>query len=180
VLHARHAADCCGGSPVVPSRLSESLQSVQAIRGRHAGPDVRTTRGELQLTAITRRLHWTTIPFRSPVGHDAVNAPEAWEAGVRGPGVRVAVLDSGVDGTHPTWRRISMPVSSTSFLSVPLPNNWNFHGIACRRHHCAADMHSVSSASPPEAEIVSVQLRNGGCPSSPSCGLVYAADNGAT
>ena len=30
-----------------------------------------------------------------------IGAPEAWEAGYRGTGVRVAVLDTGVDGAHP-------------------------------------------------------------------------------
>ena len=34
-------------------------------------------------------------------GHDAVNAPEAWVAGRRGQGVRVAVLDTGFNTTHP-------------------------------------------------------------------------------
>lgn len=39
--------------------------------------------------------------FNLQWGHDAVNAPEAWEAGVRGQGVRVAVLDGGFDTDHP-------------------------------------------------------------------------------
>ncbi len=34
-------------------------------------------------------------------GHDAVDAPEAWEAGYRGAGVRVFVLDTGFDMDHP-------------------------------------------------------------------------------
>lgn len=34
-------------------------------------------------------------------GHDAVNAPEAWDAGARGAGVRVAVIDGGFDLDHP-------------------------------------------------------------------------------
>lgn len=33
---------------------------------------------------------------------DAVNAPQAWETGLDGSGVTVAVLDSGIDGGHPT------------------------------------------------------------------------------
>ncbi len=33
-------------------------------------------------------------------GHDAVDAPEAWEAGRRGQGTRVAVLDTGFDLDH--------------------------------------------------------------------------------
>ncbi len=34
-------------------------------------------------------------------GHDAIDAPEAWDAGYRGAGVRVAVLDGGFDLDHP-------------------------------------------------------------------------------
>jgi len=34
-------------------------------------------------------------------GMDAINAPEAWAAGVTGAGVRVADLDAGIDDDHP-------------------------------------------------------------------------------
>jgi Subtilase family/Bacterial pre-peptidase C-terminal domain len=34
-------------------------------------------------------------------GRDAVNAPEVWERGITGNGIVVAVVDSGVDYTHP-------------------------------------------------------------------------------
>jgi len=34
-------------------------------------------------------------------GHDAVDAPEAWESGYRGAGARVFVLDEGFDMYHP-------------------------------------------------------------------------------
>ncbi|MCJ8166277.1 S8 family serine peptidase [Pontibacter sp. E15-1] len=34
-------------------------------------------------------------------GHDAIDAPEAWNAGYRGKGARVAVLDTGFDLSHP-------------------------------------------------------------------------------
>ncbi len=34
-------------------------------------------------------------------GHDAIDAPEAWDAGFKGEGVRVGVLDGGFDLTHP-------------------------------------------------------------------------------
>ena len=34
-------------------------------------------------------------------GHDAVDAPEAWDEGRRGAGTRVAVLDTGFDTDHP-------------------------------------------------------------------------------
>ncbi|SFF47249.1 Serine protease, subtilisin family [Actinacidiphila alni] len=37
----------------------------------------------------------------SDTGVDQIGAPVAWEAGYRGQGVKVAVLDTGVDRTHP-------------------------------------------------------------------------------
>lgn len=40
------------------------------------------------------------VPQR-PWGLDMVKAPQAWELGARGQGVKVAVLDSGIDKNHP-------------------------------------------------------------------------------
>lgn len=39
--------------------------------------------------------------FNLQWGHDAVNSPEAWNAGYRGAGARVAVLDTGFDLDYP-------------------------------------------------------------------------------
>jgi subtilisin family serine protease len=38
-------------------------------------------------------------------GLAAVKAPSLWEAGIRGAGVRIGQLDTGVDGRHPALRR---------------------------------------------------------------------------
>ncbi len=40
------------------------------------------------------------IRFDLQWGHDAINAPEAWNAGYRGAGATVAILDSGFDLDH--------------------------------------------------------------------------------
>lgn len=43
----------------------------------------------------------TNPRFNLQWGHDAINSPEAWQAGYKGVGVRVAVLDTGFDLDHP-------------------------------------------------------------------------------
>jgi len=117
-------------------------------------------------------------------GHDAVNAPEAWDAGVRGAGVRVAVLDTGTDRTHPDIAPNFNGDLSTSFLQAPfgpLPENWHFHGTHTAGTIAAADNAFGTIGVAPDAEIFGVQVcGNGGCPAyALVAGIVYAADNGA-
>jgi subtilisin family serine protease len=51
----------------------------------------------------------------------AISADKAWEAGVRGDGVSVAVLDTGIDYTHQElWGKVD-PARSVSFFNEPLP-----------------------------------------------------------
>ena len=114
-------------------------------------------------------------------GNDAVNAPEAWNAGVTGAGVRVAVLDTGTSGTHPDLAPNYNAALSTSFLAVPLPNGWHFHGTHTAGTIAAADNAFGTIGIAPDAEIFGVQVCGfGGCPASAIVpGIVYAADNGA-
>ena len=159
-----------------------SLQDVRGIRAVMPDRMFELPEGELKLTADNPPNSLDDdFFFDLQWGHDAVNAPEAWEAGVRGAGVRVAVLDSGVDGTHPDLAPNFNASLSTSFLSVPLPNNWYFHGTHVAGTIAAADNAVGVIGVAPEAEIVSVQVcGNDGCPSSAIVpGIVYAADNGA-
>ena len=114
-------------------------------------------------------------------GHDAVNAPEAWDAGVTGAGVLVAVLDTGSDGTHPDLAPNYRADLSTSFLATPLPNDWHYHGTHTAGTIAAADNAFGTSGVAPEVEFFGVQVCGyGGCPASAIVpGIVYAADNGA-
>lgn len=114
-------------------------------------------------------------------GHDAVNAPEAWEAGSRGAGALVAVLDTGSDGTHPDLAPNYRADLSTSFLATPLPNNWHFHGTHVAGTIAAADNAFGVIGVAPEAEFFGVQVcGTRGCPASAIVpGIVYAANKGA-
>jgi subtilisin family serine protease len=120
---------------------------------------------------------------------DAIDAPEAWSAGARGDGVRVAVLDSGIDVDHPDLAPnlnvglstsfipglgvAAPPVGPPSFSAAPHHGTWTAGIIA------AADNGLGTIGVAPEAELVAVRvcLDNGRCPGSAMlAGIVYAAD----
>lgn len=160
----------------------ESLQSVSAIRAVMPDRLFELPEGEFQVAAANPPNSGDDDRyFDLQWGHDAVNAPEAWEAGVRGEGVRVAVLDTGTDGTHPDLAPNFNAGLSTSFLAVPLPNNWHWHGTHTAGTIAAADNAFGVIGVAPAAEIVGVQVCGGeGCPASAIVpGIVYAADIGA-
>jgi len=114
-------------------------------------------------------------------GHDAVNAPEAWEAGVRGQGALVAVLDTGSDCEHPDLVPNCRLDLNTSFLDVPLPDWWHFHGSHTAGTIAAADNGYGTIGVAPDAEFFGVQVcGTAGCPASAIVpGIVYAANKGA-
>ncbi|MHC9509623.1 S8 family peptidase [Kangiella sp. M94] len=114
-------------------------------------------------------------------GHDAVNAPEAWQAGVKGQGVRVAVLDSGIMSTHPDLAPNLNTALSTSFINGEAYNSpAGSHGTHVAGTIAAADNAFGTIGVAPEAEIVTVKVLSGVSGSGPFSsifqGMVYAAD----
>jgi subtilisin family serine protease len=65
--------------------------------------------------------------------HALIGVPEAWEITKGYPGIRVAVLDEGVDGTHPALRPAL--VAERDFIgnngSSAMPDGDDAHGTAC-------------------------------------------------
>jgi subtilisin family serine protease len=120
-------------------------------------------------------------------GHDAVDAPEAWTAGYFGAGVRVAVLDSGVDATHPD---LAPNVNTTLSKSFVPGENWQVqpgfyfnHGTHVAGTIAAADNGIGIIGIAPQAEIVAVKVLSEYTGSGDFYwiveGIVYAADIGA-
>lgn len=160
----------------------ESLQGVSSIKAVMPDRMFQLPEGEEEIAAGNPPTSGDDDSrFDLQWGHDAVNAPEAWNAGVTGAGVRVAVLDTGTHGAHPDLAPNYNVGLSTSFLAVPLPNNWHFHGTHTAGTIAAADNAFGVIGVAPNAEIVGVQVcGTGGCPASAIVpGIVYAADNGA-
>ena len=116
-------------------------------------------------------------------GMDAIDAPEAWNIGQTGAGVRVAVLDSGMDGTHPDLVSNVNTALSTSFIEGEdwqvRPGFYFNHGTHVAGTIAAADNEIGVIGVAPNAEIVAVKVLSeftGSGPfSSINAGIVYAA-----
>ncbi|HEY3085165.1 MAG TPA: S8 family serine peptidase, partial [Candidatus Dormibacteraeota bacterium] len=120
----------------------------------------------------------------------AIHAPDAWNAGARGAGVRVAVLDTGIDVNHPDLRANLNLALSKSFLpglpvaAPPGPPSFTappHHGTWVAGIIGAADNGVGVIGVAPQTELVALRVcpDNGhGCPSSAIIGaLVYAAEH---
>lgn len=116
-------------------------------------------------------------------GHDAVDSPEAWNEGHRGAGVRLAILDSGIDADHPDLAPNLNVALSTSFVPGEGfdvgPGFFFNHGSHVAGIAAAADNASGIIGVAPEAEIVAVkvlsQVTGRGSFSGVAAGIVYAA-----
>jgi subtilisin family serine protease len=122
-------------------------------------------------------------------GHDAVNAVEAWNAGYRGAGARVAVLDGGFNPQHPDIAPNFDASCSADFTGEGLeygPNSDDATGIFSHGMHvagtiAAADNGIGTIGVAPEARLCLVKvLFNYGSGSFEDVveGIVWAADQG--
>lgn len=112
---------------------------------------------------------------------------EAWNAGNRGAGVRVAVIDSGADATHPDLAPNINFSLSTSFVPGEAwdyagPDSFN-HGSHTAGTIAAADNGFGTIGVAPEAELVIIKALSADSGSGSSYGtmaaMVYAANIGA-
>lgn len=118
---------------------------------------------------------------------DAIDAPEAWDAGYTGQGAMVFILDNGIDADNPELAPNLNTALSTSF--VPDENfyirngRFSHHGTHVAGIIAAADNGFGVIGVAPHAEIVAVKVLSeysgSGSFSWINAGIVYAADNGA-
>ncbi|AOS64261.1 S8 family peptidase [Actinoalloteichus hymeniacidonis] len=111
-----------------------------------------------------------------------VGAPEAWESGFTGAGVRVAVLDTGYDTTHPDLA--DKVVAAESFVPGLTVQDGEGHGT-----HVASTIAGSGAASDgryrgvaPEAELLIGKVLDdtgGGFDSEIIAGMEWAAESGA-
>jgi subtilisin family serine protease len=93
-------------------------------------------------------------------GHDAIDAPEAWDVGYKGDGVRVGVLDGGFDLTHPD---LAPNISNLSAdmtgegLQYTIPDPFS-HGSHTAGTIGAADNAYGTIGVAPEVELVLIKV----------------------
>ncbi|MGH9381036.1 MAG: S8 family serine peptidase [Thermoanaerobaculia bacterium] len=114
----------------------------------------------------------------------AVDAPAAWAEGATGRGVRVAVLDSGVDAGHPDLAANVSAALSTSFVpDEGFDDPPGIHGTRVAGVIAAAANELGIVGVAPQAEIVAVKVLSAkthfGSFGGVLEGIVYAADIGA-
>lgn len=122
--------------------------------------------------------------FSNLWGMDAINAPEAWNSGYTGEGVRIAILDSGIDAEHPDLAPNLNTELSKSFVDG---EDWNVspgfyfnHGTHVAGTIAAADNEFGVIGVAPNAEIIAIKVLSeysgsggfGGI----NAGIVYAAN----
>ena len=120
-------------------------------------------------------------------GMDAIDAPEAWDAGYTGQGARVFIIDNGIDADNPDLSPNLNKVLSKSFVpdeNYYISNGRYFHhGTHVAGIIAAADNNWGVIGVAPHAEIVAVKVLSeytgSGSFSWINAGIVYAADNGA-
>ena len=120
-------------------------------------------------------------------GMDAINAPEAWNAGYQGAGAKVFILDSGIDAEQTD---LAPNLNTTLSKSFVPGEDWNIqpgdyfnHGTHVAGIVAAADNSIGVIGVAPKAEIVAVKVlteqEGWGYFSWIIEGIIYAADNGA-
>jgi subtilisin family serine protease len=116
-----------------------------------------------------------------------IHAPEAWELGARGQGVRVFVLDSGIDSDNPD---ISPNLNTSLCQSFVPGEGWDANPAIFFNHgtHVAGIIAAAQNdwgviGVAPEAELVAVKVLSEntgeGLLSYLNQGIIWAADNGA-
>ena len=119
-------------------------------------------------------------------GHAAIQAPAAWNAGARGKGARVAVLDSGFDLDHPDLAsNIDMSASKNFVVGEEL--GYKLPGVGSHGTHTAGTIAAADNGIgiigvAPEAQLILVKvLRDSGTGSFSWMmeGIVHATNQGA-
>ncbi|MFC5576716.1 S8 family serine peptidase [Lysobacter niabensis] len=124
--------------------------------------------------------------FNLQWGHAAIDAAGAWNAGYRGAGVRVAVLDSGIRCNHPDLASNLLAADSISFVPTE-PSYCNTSGSSHGTHTSGtilgADNGTGIIGVAPEAKLIAVKVLSaatgGGSFEGIIAGIVHAADHGA-
>lgn len=165
-------ASSVSGATVMPNIMVRMIPSVNDLQAVAANPP---TSGD------------DDFFFDRQWGHDAVNAPEAWEAGVRGEGATVAVLDGGFSPSHPDFAGQIVHTADMTGEGIEYgPNEDDASGIFSHGMHVAGTIAAADNAFgtigvAPDADLVFIKvLFNFGSGTFEDVieGIIYAADLG--
>lgn len=96
--------------------------------------------------------------------HDNPYAVDSHECGVTGKGVRIAIVDDGIEHTHPDLAdnyEASLSYDFNGHDADPMPNSYDGHGTSCAGVCCAVQNTVCGRGVAPKASIVGVRLIGG-------------------
>lgn len=139
----------------------EGLNGLDAII-----PDVKTNwLPDLERVELTDEHIGSDEPFFNGYQWDmlAIDAPGAWDAGYTGAGVRVAIMDTGIDVDHPDLAPNLNVALSKSFVlpAEPFIDDLDSHGSNTAGIVAAADNGIGVIGVAPNAEIVAIKVLGG-------------------
>src|SRR5262245_8781961 len=136
---------------------------IRELAGR---PDVRRIDPELTIQApVTTKVSVAAEPEALPEPNVAlVNAPALWDLGLRGQGIVVANMDTGVDGSHPDlagrWRGGSNSWYDPNGQHPTVPTDVNGHGTATMGVMVGGDTGGTAIGVAPDAQWIAVKIFN--------------------
>ncbi len=167
------------------SKDKKKIEKMSGVRSVVPNPNVKWVEpGDFHPAASPLSIGSDEPFFDLMWGMDAIDAPEAWNTGYTGSGVRVAILDSGIDAQHPDLTPNLNAGLSASFIDGEdwrvQPGFYFNHGTHVAGTIAAADNEYGVIGVAPNAEIVAVKVLSeftGSGPfSSINAGIIYAAD----
>ncbi|HYF15572.1 MAG TPA: S8 family serine peptidase [Phycisphaerales bacterium] len=180
---AHAAAAAVGGKVMRTYRFVPGLVCIEVPEGSTRGA-IQTLLADAGVMYAEHDYMRSTSAQDTPYGVTMVKAQDCWtdaggSAAARGSGATVAVLDTGIDLTHPD---LPPPVLSISFVNGETVDDLHSHGT-----HCAGTIGAVDNTVGVIGVAPSVNLMAGkvlsnsgwGSDSDVQAGVEWAADNGA-
>ena len=162
----------------VPAGAIGALASTRGIT--FVEPDhVRSVSGHIVPGEI-----WIGAPQIMPWGTEKVNAPDVW-ATTRGAGVKVAVLDTGFDTTHPDLAANLLLDKAYDFLDMDtdvsdIPGPVTGHGTSTAGNIAALDNTIGTVGVAPSSKILPYRVCNAAINSCPTSAIIGGIDRAIT
>jgi subtilisin family serine protease len=118
----------------------------QAIEALQRNPNVAYVETDYKVYALQQQTPW---------GITKINAPQVWGTGNKGTGIKVAIVDTGIDTTHPDLKVVG---GATFVAGTSSYNDDNGHGTHCAGIVAALNNELGVVGVAPEAALYAVKV----------------------